>query len=296
MNEFKKGDRIRVTKGCGDNEIGKTYIADLYPKGSPPYLYAKVEEGNGCTHYENWVLAEESKEHQNIPIGTRVRIITCSVKRQLGNAHEGKIGVVEETCVSQKDDHVCVADFDGKHLCCADVIEVLRDVNIHIATHRKMVLTELEKPQQEGGEKKIMAYNYKVGDMFRVISDYAAFRKETYVTLDKDDGSINPWFVDRMTGVGHYVGWHKLELCEPITLARSHKKSIMGKLSTLAAKLLDADTKTLVEAGILNSELALTDEGRDFVLTQVLNTNKKAYAAEAKSLLEEAKKNKGKDC
>lgn len=71
-----------------------------------------------------------------------------------------------------------------------------------------------------------------------------------------------------------------------------HKKGLMKTLSIMAAKLLDADTKSFVEAGILDSELKITEEGRDFVLTQVLNDNKAKYASEARKIVAEEKKAK----
>lgn len=82
----------------------------------------------------------------------------------------------------------------------------------------------------------------------------------------------------------------KAEHLVPYGSVLGHKKGIMSTLSTMASKLLDGDVKTFVEAGILDSELNITSEGRDFVLTQVLDANKKAYAIEAKKLVEAAKK------
>lgn len=71
-----------------------------------------------------------------------------------------------------------------------------------------------------------------------------------------------------------------------------HKKGLMKTLSIMAAKLVDSDVKAFVEAGILDSELNITEVGCDFVLTQVLNDNKTKYATEARKIIAEEKKTK----
>lgn len=65
---------------------------------------------------------------------------------------------------------------------------------------------------------------------------------------------------------------------------------IMAKVTNLAKRLLDADTKAFIEAGVLNKDLTLTDAGREFILEDYLETNKKTLAAKAKALVVEAKK------
>ncbi len=67
-------------------------------------------------------------------------------------------------------------------------------------------------------------------------------------------------------------------------------RSPMAKLKLIARKLLDKDTATLVEAGILNDDLTIRDQ--DFVLSFVVNANKELLAKEAKFLLDEEKSSK----
>lgn len=64
-------------------------------------------------------------------------------------------------------------------------------------------------------------------------------------------------------------------------------KANMNKLTILAKKLLDADTKVFVKAGILDESLEITDEGVDFLLAQYLADNKERLAAAAKELIKE---------
>lgn len=64
----------------------------------------------------------------------------------------------------------------------------------------------------------------------------------------------------------------------------------MQKLTTLAKKLLDPETKALMEVGWLDSELDLTEAGEKAILIWLLEQNKAALAKEAKDLLAEEKK------
>ena len=68
----------------------------------------------------------------------------------------------------------------------------------------------------------------------------------------------------------------------------SPRRKPMAKLSTLAKKLLDPDTKALVKAGVLNNELEVADE--EFVLSYLVNLHKEGLAKEARKKLREDKK------
>lgn len=70
------------------------------------------------------------------------------------------------------------------------------------------------------------------------------------------------------------------------------KPKKMKTLSAIAKKVFDADTRTLVKAGILDESLEITEEGTSFLLAQYLADNKKALALEAKKLLDEKKEDK----
>lgn len=63
--------------------------------------------------------------------------------------------------------------------------------------------------------------------------------------------------------------------------------SLMDKLTVLAKKFLDADTKTLIKAGVLDEGLNITEEGTTFLLSQYLADNTAALAKEAKKLVDE---------
>lgn len=69
-------------------------------------------------------------------------------------------------------------------------------------------------------------------------------------------------------------------------------KSNDMNLSTLAKKMFDAETKTLIKAGLLNSNLELTSEGRDELNAILFLENKKALVERAKDIIKDRKDDK----
>lgn len=95
-------------------------------------------------------------------------------------------------------------------------------------------------------------------------------------------------------GHGWWVDSKHLELIEPeyaysytITAIGpgetkpSSATGIMGRVKTLARKLLDKDTQSLIEAGVLTNDLSVRDT--DFVLSFLVNQYKKELAIEARA-------------
>jgi hypothetical protein len=68
------------------------------------------------------------------------------------------------------------------------------------------------------------------------------------------------------------------------------RKKIMTKVTHLAKRLLDADTRTFIKAGFIDSDLELTESGKEFLLTKYLAENKKELAKEAKEYIKEREK------
>ena len=61
------------------------------------------------------------------------------------------------------------------------------------------------------------------------------------------------------------------------------------KLNTMMKKLLDKDTKTLIEAGYINGDLELTEAGKKELMVILFLANKKELVDSAKELLEDNK-------
>ena len=69
----------------------------------------------------------------------------------------------------------------------------------------------------------------------------------------------------------------------------NNNKTIMSKLNTMMKKLLDKDTKTLIEAGYINGDLELTEAGKKELMVILFLANKKELVDSAKELLEDNK-------
>ncbi len=63
-------------------------------------------------------------------------------------------------------------------------------------------------------------------------------------------------------------------------------------LSTIAKRLLDADTRTLIKAGFLDNQLNLTGEGKVAMWAILFEANKAALVTAATELLAEQKADK----
>jgi len=153
----------------------------------------------------------------------------------------------------------------------------------------------------KGGENDMQnTSNFKVGDKLRLLKNSAGecfacgcgnLRDEieegtvTYITVENidSDGYIGLW-----TGYDDQDNKTMSKCCsvhaqyfERITSARS----FMQTLNILAKKLLDADTKALVKAGVLDDCLKVKDT--EFILSFLVNQYKKELAAEARASLKE---------
>ena len=63
----------------------------------------------------------------------------------------------------------------------------------------------------------------------------------------------------------------------------------MGELNFLAKFFLNADTKKLIKAGLMNSDLSLTSEGEKALLAILCREKKQELVKMAKEILEEKK-------
>ena len=113
------------------------------------------------------------------------------------------------------------------------------------------------------------------------------------------DPRTQVWFTSQRETdlyVAQMTNWHQTypqEAAQYIysnTVSTSKKEKNMN-LGNIAKRLLDADTKTLIKAGFLDTNLDITDSGRRALWGILFETHKAAFVAEAQAKLDdEAKK------
>lgn len=84
---------------------------------------------------------------------------------------------------------------------------------------------------------------------------------------------------------GFYGGINTLSTAD----SPKRKGSFMTQLSTIAKRLVDSDTKTLIKAGYIDSCLDLTSRGSDALKAILFEANKKELVAAAKAQIKEDK-------
>ena len=80
------------------------------------------------------------------------------------------------------------------------------------------------------------------------------------------------------------------------TKIKQPKKTLMSQLTTIAKKLLDGDTKKMIEAGFLDQNLNLTNEGKNALHVISFDKHKKELVEAAKEVIAERKEECEKDC
>lgn len=75
-------------------------------------------------------------------------------------------------------------------------------------------------------------------------------------------------------------------------LPKNNLTQIASMFSAIARRLLDKDTKTLIQAGFLSTDLSLTSEGQSALLSIMLSNSKEELVKEAAAAIEEKKEEK----
>lgn len=135
---------------------------------------------------------------------------------------------------------------------------------------------------------------FKVGDKVRIVKGTTAFARSHLGYLGEitkiEPG--NHGFAD--VGDGYYILDYKNEKCVwevdvELVSSSNNQKPMTQKISAIAKKLLDGDTKTLIKAGFIDNNLDLTDKGTAALNAIVFEQNKAALVEAAKAEVEEAK-------
>lgn len=124
------------------------------------------------------------------------------------------------------------------------------------------------------------------GDRVIVIEDFSGQDRfiGQYGTVRVIHPTANPFEVSVTLDGGLGIAGYFKEF----RLVSSANSKIMGKLTQLARKVLDPDYAALVDAGVLNDDLSVSDT--DFVLAHYVEKNKSELADSARAILEERKK------
>lgn len=70
------------------------------------------------------------------------------------------------------------------------------------------------------------------------------------------------------------------------------KQTKTMKLNSMMRRLLNADVKKLIKAGLMNGDLLLTEEGKNAIYALLVETHKKELVEIAKEIIEEQKEDK----
>ena len=84
--------------------------------------------------------------------------------------------------------------------------------------------------------------------------------------------------------------------CSEQVMQLSQSNSIFNRITTMfsaiAKRLLDQDTKKLLQAGMLNTDLTLTPKGEEYLMSIVLEKNKVDFVKTAEEIIAEQQQEK----
>jgi len=73
---------------------------------------------------------------------------------------------------------------------------------------------------------------------------------------------------------------------------QTNKKGVIMKLNSMMRRLLNADVKKLIKAGLMNGDLLLTEEGKNAIYALLVETYKKELVEIAQEIIDEEKEEK----
>ena len=127
---------------------------------------------------------------------------------------------------------------------------------------------------------------FKVGDKVKVLLACSGIRAGEICEVGLNNGTLT---LKDSDGDWACTCEHRWELVEKAEEIKINKKTIMTKAKTLFTRLVDKDVKTLYEAGFLNGDLELTEEGKKELLNIVFLANKAELVKVAEEKLKEEK-------
>ena len=265
---FKVGDRARVTGGTDYHNYDIGALVAIIGISLYNIECKKISGGgvdyNQFINREDLELVEEGAQPVTTgkaQVGSRVRVV-----KERDGRREGEIGTVED---------YAAIDLDGEWMSIVFSDEGVLYLNTNIGDRYELVTDEQEPEQQSPSEDmtppgtlaKVTLENGKVD--YINISDIQTgdLYEHTFTVLEMDTAIRDGDTTNNNTNM--------------------KGKTIMQKLSLIARKTFDKDTKTLIKAGVLDNNLQVVD--RQFVLDFIASQHTKELAAVAQERLDEAK-------
>ena len=141
---------------------------------------------------------------------------------------------------------------------------------------------------------------FKIGDKIKIIKKPACWssgggkcpldlsypRDFTISSIIPEEGN---WF---SIGTEEGYGFSSDSLNSDNTIIIKTQKTMCQKLNSMMKRLLDADTKKLIRADLINGALLLTDEGKEALISILFEQNKAELVKMAEEIIAEQEKEK----
>ncbi len=132
-----------------------------------------------------------------------------------------------------------------------------------------------------------MAYKFKIGDKVRVLHNGMVGEIKN-LFWNNNIGGYSEIILDNNNHSFYYCN-ENLALVEENLITNKSKTNLM-KLNTMMKKLLDANTKKLIKAGLIDGNLLLTEQGKEALQAIEVEKNKKELLEMADEIIAEEEK------
>jgi hypothetical protein len=250
MNKFKAGDKVRNKATGAIKTVRAVPGMDEYDDRHFADASKGFTDEYSWNYQRNYELVSETPKRE-FKVGDRVKTL---VDGEMDKTHKGETGVVGSISNFGKPIRVI---FDDCHHDVEDKYDWFDSEDLEL----------LEPTVKEVKEEKADIGALTFADIYKTTIKHIdeTTTAPNYVTFD--------W--------GSFGGG--IDIVKP-------KQPLMKKVSTLAKKLFDADTRALVESRFLNDDLTLSSTGKDALLDYLFLDYKKEMATEARRVIRAAKK------
>lgn len=138
--------------------------------------------------------------------------------------------------------------------------------------------------------------HFEVGDIVEVFGNskgwinYTCNRAKIVSPPSNPTSNSPAYYYKEINDKGEFIREYNYAHPDDMRLIKDNKINNMTKLNNMMKRLLDADTKKLIQAGLINGDLLLTEEGKQAIFAIILEANKKELVKLAEEIIEEEKK------